>query len=125
MISTEKILSHINWFLNVIPVGLFGMISAPIIYPIAELIELVLPKHNPLWWWLDDEINNPDQNEDWLIYCNNKPNNIISRYTWHAFRNTLWNFKSLIRPYIARIHCIFFAAEEWDACQDNIEPPGR
>lgn len=107
MNAPEKTLSHTNWFFNTIPVGIFALITAPVVYPVAQLIEYFLPNHNPLWWWMDDEIENPSTNEDWLIFCNNKPNNLLKRYEWHAFRNTFWNGKTRtgLKPKIARIHC--------------------
>jgi hypothetical protein len=120
MINSEKTFSHIKWFLNVVPIGILGIITAPILYPIAQLIEYVLPKFNPLWWWMDDEIDDPERNSDWLIFCNNKPNNIIIRYEWHAFRNTLWNLKSLLKPKIARVHCVSNDEEMVEVIKDDL-----
>ena len=46
-----------------------------------------------------------ETNEDWIIYCNSKPNNLMYLYRWHAFRNTMWNAKELVKPENARYNC--------------------
>lgn len=100
----DKFISHIKWFNAIIPVGIFGMITAPFIVPIAWVLELIIPTKNPLWIWLDDEIEHESTNEDWLVYKENE--GPLAWYKWHAFRNTIWNLKSYIKPENARENCI-------------------
>ena len=88
-------LTILKWFFAVVPIGIFTAITAPILTPLAWLLEQVLPDKNPLWWWLDDEIESSETNEDWLIY---KQNNKFAWYKWHAIRNTGWNLKNLFKP---------------------------
>ena len=114
----------------VIPLGLWAMLTAPILYPLAQLIEFVLPKFNPLWVYMDDEIEYDYSNADWLA-MKRKLGTLTIRirikwkfididwllvdryfewlayYMWHGFRNTMWNLKRLLKPEKAREHCIW------------------
>ena len=98
----KKIVSHLIWFISVIPVGILGFLTAPIMALPAWIFSF-LGKYNPLWIWLDDEILHDYSNADWKIY--KASNGFFAWYKWHAFRNTLWNGKELIKPENARDNC--------------------
>lgn len=102
----KKIISHIRWFFAIVPFGIVSIITAPVIYPLAQLIEFALPRCNPLWWWLDDEIENNESNKDWKLMYQDKPK-WLKYYIWHAIRNRMWNLKSSIKPEKARENGIY------------------
>jgi hypothetical protein len=91
----KRLQIFLKWFFAVAPIGLFTMVTAPVLAPLAWLIEQILPNHNPFWWWLDDEIEHEATNEDWLIY---KQKTKFAWYIWHGIRNTGWNLKNLFKP---------------------------
>lgn len=98
----RKTWTWLRWFLVVVPIGLTALITAPIIYPIAELLKS-LKRFNPFWMWLDDTAYNKDGSfaEDyylWLLNNGGLKETFIQRYKWCAFRNTMWNLKDAIKP---------------------------
>lgn len=101
----DKIRFFVKWFFAVVPIGIIAIFTSPFIAPIAGLIEFVLPNFNPLWWWLDDEIEDSSRNKDYLSMGFNK-NKTLWWLEWHCFRNTMWNLKKQIRPVSARMNCI-------------------
>jgi hypothetical protein len=105
--NIRKIKAHLKWFFTLVPVGLLGVVTAPILYPIAQLIDLITEKYNPLSWYMDDEIKNPETNADWIVYCKGKNWNLKDRYMWHAIRNTMWNLKNLLTIKSARLHGVY------------------
>lgn len=117
----KKVVSHIRWFFAIVPFGIVSIITAPIVYPIAQLIESILPKHNPLWWWLDDNIENE---EDWQLMYKDKPK-WIKYYIWHAFRNRMWNLKELIKPEKARDNCVYNNEIITEVLVDNLYRNGK
>ncbi len=91
----KKIVSHLKWFFAVIPVGIIGIVTAPVMVLPAWFFAF-LGNYNPFWFWLDDEIYDSRTNADWLIY--KESHGLIAWYKWHAVRNTFWNCKNLIKP---------------------------
>lgn len=119
----RKIIAHLRWFIIYIPAGIFAFLTAPIIYPIAQLIEFVLPKHNPLWCYMDDEIEDLENNHDWRIYKKDSPT-WIKYYSWHAFRNTMWNLKMVVKPKKGRENCVWNKEKIIELKQDNLTNKG-
>tara|TARA_R110000796_G_scaffold134681_1_gene250462 strand:- start:864 stop:1538 length:675 start_codon:yes stop_codon:yes gene_type:complete len=119
----EKLVTHINWFLATIPVGFIGLVTAPVLAPLAWVLERVFPNNNPLWWWLDDEIEHSSTNADWIIFKANS--GIMGWYIWHGFRNTFWNFKNLIKPENAREHCVSNTEEIVEVLVDKLVRDGK
>lgn len=99
----EKRKAYWEWWLNIFPIGFAALITPWVMYPLAELIELVLPKNNPLWWWLDDEIENEETNADWREYKTHLPY-WLRLYRWHCERNSMWNWKASRKPESASKH---------------------
>jgi hypothetical protein len=101
----QKIESLLKWFVVYVPLGLFALVTAPIIAVICFPFS-TLKKWNPFYWvfwlWMDSEIYNTKTNADWKVY---KKGNFFRWYLWHAFRNTMWNLKVLIKPKSARVSC--------------------
>lgn len=123
--TKQKVLSHLKWFLAIIPVGIFSALTAPILYPLALFFEGVNSDWNPLWFYLDDEIESSDTNTDWVIYCKGDVDNFKYLYTWHAFRNTCWNLKSKIKPKVGRLHCRWNAEQVEEVLVDNLFRNGK
>jgi len=118
----SKILAHLKCFFALIPVGLFALITAPFVYPLAYLWQKYIGKFNPFWFWLDDEIQG---SKDWLIYCNGDITNFKYLYFWHSFRNSMWNLKELIKPENARLHCVWNKEEIVEVKKDNLMRDGE
>jgi len=102
--KNEKRLAYFKWWLAIFPVGAVAVVTPPFIAPIALLVEQVLPKNNPLWWWLDDEIEDPAKNKDWLEY--KQKHGWFAWINWHFFRNTMWNLKASLKPKSAIEFCV-------------------
>jgi len=117
----KKIVSHLKWFFAVIPVGIFALITSPIMV-IPAWFFAFLGKYNPFWFWLDDEINYGTTNADWLIY---KESHKFAWYQWHAFRNSMWNAKELIKPENARWHCVYNYERIHQVINDNLWREGK
>ena len=116
----RKAIAHIKWFFAVIPVGIFAMLTAPFIYPLAYYTKWKL-----FWIWLDDEIFNTETNADWMVYCNGDVDNFKHLFFWHSFRNTMWNLKNKIQPECARINCYHNEEEIVELKQDNLWRGGK
>ena len=98
----QKTLSHLRWFIAVIPLGVVAIITAPFLVIPAYVLSF-LGKYNPLWVYLDDEIQSSDTNADWLIY--KESHGFFAWYKWHSIRNAMWNAKELFKPENARDNC--------------------
>lgn len=93
----KKLLVVLKWFILTIPLGLFGMITAPIMYPIYDFTKWK-------WLWIYDNSNRkyPDGTlqEDYRIFLIRKTGSesetFRARYLWHGFRNTIWNLRGWI-----------------------------
>lgn len=120
----NKLITHIRWFLIVIPLGLWALITAPLIYPIAQLIEFILPKYNPLWVYMDDEIEHDYSNADFKAFRTDKPK-WLRYYLWHGLRNTMWNLKVLLKPEKAREHCVWNNEVIVEIKQDSLTRNGE
>lgn len=90
----KKLLLLLKYFVLTIPMGLFGMITAPIMYPIYYLT-------NWKWLWIYDDSNRiqPDNSfeEDYRIFLIRKTGGeketFRTSYQWCAIRNTIWNLR--------------------------------
>jgi hypothetical protein len=90
----KKLLVVLKWFTLTVPLGLFGMITAPIMYPIYDFTKWK-------WLWIYDDTNRiyPDGTlqEDYRIFLIRKTGSenetFRARYLWHGFRNTIWNLR--------------------------------
>jgi hypothetical protein len=93
----RKILVVLKWFLITIPLGIFGMITAPILYPIYDITGFKL-----LWIYGDSKRINPDGSfeEDYRIFLMSNTGEaketFWQRYQWMAFRNRIWNLRTWI-----------------------------
>lgn len=121
----QKAISHLRWFLVYLPMGLFALITSPIIAAICFPFSL-LKKWSPFYWvfwlWMDSEIYNTKTNADWKVY---KKGNVFRWYLWHAFRNTMWNVKSRLKPKQARVNCVSNNEIFVEVLQDNLERNGK
>ena len=118
----KKIVSHLKWFFAVIPAGIIAMITAPFMVGPAWFFAF-LGKYNPLWVYLDDEILHSSSNKDWLIY--KASNGFFAWYKWHAFRNTMWNMKELVKPENARLNCKYSDEEVYQIRYDILKRNGE
>ena len=118
----KKIVAHLKWFLAVIPMGIFALITSPIMVLPGWFFSF-LGKYNPFWFWLDDEILHEKSNADWLIYKESK--GIFAWYIWHAFRNSMWNAKELIKPENARLHCVWNNEQIVQIIHDDLTRDGK
>mgnify|MGYP003671920841 CR=1 FL=1 len=90
----KKLLVILKWFILSTPLGLFGIITAPIMYPIYYLTKCRL-----LWIYDDTNRIKPDGTfqEDYRIYLIRKVGSeketFLACYLWHGFRNTIWNLR--------------------------------
>lgn len=90
----QKLLVVLKWFILTVPLGLFGMITAPIMYPIYDFTKWK-------WLWIYDDSNRISPNgtlqEDYRIFLIRKTGSesetFRTRYLWHGFRNTIWNLR--------------------------------
>lgn len=93
----RKILVVLKWFLITIPLGIFGMITAPILYPIYDITGSKL-----LWIYGDSKRINADGSfeEDYRIFLisntGEAKETFWQRYQWMAFRNRIWNLRTWI-----------------------------
>jgi hypothetical protein len=80
--------------------GLFASITAPILYPLAKLMSFT--KYNPFYLYLDNTTRAngvmADDYFQWLIANGGLQETLWQQYRWHAFRNTMWNLRELIKP---------------------------
>lgn len=90
----KKVLVLLKWIILSVPVGLFAIITAPIMYPVYYFTEWK-------WLWIYGDSNKvlPDGSfeEDYRIYLIQNNGSEIetpkSSYKWHALRNTMWNLR--------------------------------
>jgi hypothetical protein len=106
-----------------VPLGLLALTTAPIVYPIAQIFSF-LGYFNPLWFWLDDEINDDKTNADFKVFKTNKPK-WLRYYLWHGFRNTMWNLKAMLKPKSARVNCVENNEQLVENKQDNLYRNGE
>lgn len=97
----KKSIPWVKWFLITIPLGLFKSITAPLLYPLADLMKDW--RFNILWVYLDDGAYNEDGSfavdyNLWLINNGGLKESFIQRYRWGAFRNSMYNLVDLIKP---------------------------
>ena len=118
----KKIVAHLKWFFAVIPLGLIAIITSPIMV-IPAWFFAFLGKYNPFWFWLDDEILSEESNADWLIYKESK--GMFAWYIWHAFRNSMWNAKELLKPENARLNCKYNNEEIHQIIYNDLTNDGK
>ena len=90
----KKLLVILKWFALGVPMGLFGIITAPIMYPIYYLTKCRL-------LWIYDDSNRIKLDgafqEDYRIYLIRKTGaekeTFKTSYQWCALRNTIWNLR--------------------------------
>ena len=90
-----------RWSLVIFPLGLFKSVTAPLLYPLADLMKDC--RFNILWVYLDDGAYNEDGSfyKDyrlWLINNGGLDETFIQRYKWHVFRNSMYNLVESIKP---------------------------
>ena len=90
----KKLKVILKYFVLTIPMGLFGIITAPIMYPIYYLTNWKL-----LWIYGDSNRIRPDGSfeEDYKVFLIRKTGadkeTFRTSYLWHGFRNTTWNLR--------------------------------
>jgi len=93
----KKILVLLKWFILTIPLGLFGLLTAPFMYPIYYLT-----KSRLLWIYDDSKRINPDGTfeEDYRLFLIDKTGEaketFYTCYVWMGFRNVIWNLRGWI-----------------------------
>ena len=97
----KKLITYLRWFFVVFFVGVFGLLTSWIMYPLAEVINS-FTKINPLWFWLDSTKYNKDGSfkDDYSIYISQYggEETFKVKYLWHVLRNRVWNLTSLFKP---------------------------
>lgn len=85
---------YIKWFFVVFFVGVFGLLTSWLFYPLR-----VLTGFNLFWIWDDSTKYNSDGSfkEDYQIYLKGKET-FIKKYKWHVLRNRVWNLNNLFNP---------------------------
>ena len=91
----KKALIIIKWFIITIPLGAFGLITAPIMYPLYDITG---------WKWLwiygDSKRIYPDGSfeEDYRVFLIRRNGEAVEtfadRYKWMGFRNVIWNLRT-------------------------------
>lgn len=114
---------YVRWFLVVFLVGLFGLLTAWIVFPIAYLLKPL--KKSLFWIWWDDKrldrFRPSGYAEDYEIILNEfglTKENFRSAYYWHVSRNRVWNLKELF--YIP-----FGAETDYEVIIDNLHRDGK
>ena len=93
----KKLLAILKWFLITVPLGLFGIVTAPILYPLFDLT-----KWKALWIYGDDKRINPDGSfyPDYKVFLiqtvGEEKETFWARYKWMGFRNRIWNLRTWI-----------------------------
>ena len=91
----KKIIVILKWFAITIPLGLFAIITAPIMFPIYDWT-------NWKWLWIYGDSNRiqPDGTfeEDYRIFLIQRNGGVLKetfkdRYQWMALRNKMWNLR--------------------------------
>lgn len=119
----DKMLAYLKWWLAIFPVGVVAVLTSPILAPIAWVFDKVTHELNPLWWWLDDEIHDPNKNEDWLEY--KKKHGWFAWINWHFFRNAMWNLKVSLKPKSAIEFCVSNNEEIVEVIKFNLVRDGK
>jgi len=92
----KKLLIYLKWFVIAIPMGIFGIITAPIIYPLWDLTHWKI-----FWWWGNSSKYKEDGSykEDYKVYIYNHggKETFWVRYLWHGWRNRIWNMHTLYK----------------------------
>ena len=94
----KKIIVILKWFLLVVPVGLFAIITAPVVFPLYDWT-------NWKWLWIygdDSRIENDGSYaSDYKMFLLSRNNGILretfsDRYKWCGQRNVCWNLRTWI-----------------------------
>jgi hypothetical protein len=92
-----KIISFIRWFFVVFFIGLFGILTAWLFYPLWNLTHWKV-----FWIWEDSTKYKEDgsHKEDYRVYIEQLggKETFKVKYKWHALRNRIWNLNSLFTP---------------------------
>ncbi len=92
----QKLVAYIKWFVIEIPLGIFGLITSPIFYPLWELT------HWKIFWIWDDATRFRSDGKpagDYQVYLDKYSNGVETfwvKYRWHVLRNRIWNLIDLI-----------------------------
>ena len=85
----KKGLVFIKWFLLMVPLGLFGILTSWIGYPLWEFF-----RWRVFWIYGDDDAL---VEEDYHIFLENRGGDtFFNRWIWHGFRNRMWNLRTFI-----------------------------
>jgi len=95
----KKTLIILKWFIITIPLGLFGIITAPIFYPLW-----VWSGWKVFWIWNNDnrlkEDGTPkDDYQSFLDTRGKGKETFWLKYLWHVVRNRIWN----LRDWMAKV----------------------
>lgn len=90
----KKLILLLKWFVLTVPLGVFGILTAPIMYPIYYFT-------NWKWLWIYNDSNRIQADgsfeEDYKIFLIRKTGSdketFKTSYLWHGFRNTVWNLR--------------------------------
>ena len=90
----KKALVVLKWVLLTVPMGAFGIITAPFMYPLYDVF-----KWKFLWIYDDSNriLEDGSFEEDYRIFLvrrnGEEKESFKARYEWMGFRNTIWNFR--------------------------------
>ena len=95
--NMSKLLVILKWFVITVPLGLFGLVTAPILYPVYYFTGWKF-----LWIYSDDKRINDDGTfyPDYKVFLIQKvgepKETFWACYQWHGFRNRIWNLRTWI-----------------------------
>jgi hypothetical protein len=99
----RNVWAHLRWFIVVIPVNLFGLLTAFFMFPIAWVFR-GLGKWSPFWIWMDDTRFDPTTEsgyaKDYQIFLDRKglkKEDFSVAYYWMVSRNRVVNLMNLFK----------------------------
>ena len=91
-----KIISWLRWFFVVFFIGIFGILTAWLFYPLWNLT------HWKVFWIWEDSTKYKDNGfqNDYKVYIEQHggKETFKVKYKWHVLRNRIWNLNSLFTP---------------------------
>jgi len=94
----KKVIAYLKWFVVVFFIGLFGLLTAWLFYPLWNLTHWKI-----FWIWEDSTKFYEDGTfkKDYHVYVDKYgagKETFKVKYKWHALRNRVWNLNSLLVP---------------------------
>jgi hypothetical protein len=91
---------HVRWFISAVPINLFGVLTAPFMFPLAWLCK-GLGKWSPFWIWLHDgRITDTGYASDYEVFLRRKgleTENFKIAWYWMVSRNRVINLRGLLK----------------------------